>query len=125
MNNVRLPVDGMLPHLKFIRNKQQEYLICISLNSVDKIIARHVVTIGLLNATMIHPREIFGRCLEDRAASVVVAHNHPSGDPIPSDGDIVATQQLVAAGIVIGIPVRDHIIVTRKEYYSFYDRRML
>lgn len=112
-------VEDVLLHLKFIRTKKQEYILCLSLDSGSRLIARRVVTIGTLTSSLVHPREVFAGPLKDRAASVIVAHNHPSGDPNPSRKDIEVTQQLVAAGILLGVPLRDHIIVTSKEYYSF------
>lgn len=106
-------VESILPHLKFIRNKKQEHLVCLSLDSGCRLIRRRVVTIGLLDRVMAHPREVFAGPLQDRAAYVIVAHNHPSGDPEPSHHDIALTQQLVAAGQILGITLRDHLIVTR------------
>jgi len=114
-----LATDDMLPYLNFIRNKRQEYFVCLSLDSAGRVIKRRTVTIGLLDMALAHPREVFAGPLKDRAASVTVAHNHPSGDPKPSQEDIKTTQQLVAAGIVLGIPVNDHIIVAAQDHYSF------
>ncbi|MGD8373945.1 MAG: JAB domain-containing protein [Candidatus Woesebacteria bacterium] len=114
-----LTVEDILPYLKFIRNKRQEYTICLSLDSGQRLIARRVVTIGTLTASLVHPREIFAGPLKDRAASIIVAHNHPSGDPRPSRTDLKTTQHLVAGGILLGVCLRDHIIVAKEEYYSF------
>lgn len=112
-------VKDVLHRLNFIRNKRQEYFICLSLDCGGKIISRRIVTIGLLNASIVHPREVFAGPLKDRAAAIIVAHNHPSGSIEPSQEDIKSTQQLIAAGQILGIPVRDHIIVARDEIYSF------
>lgn len=121
-----LPVSKeVLARLNFIRTKKQEYFICLSLDSNGQIISRRTVTIGLLDVSLVHPRELFAGALKDRAASVVVAHNHPSGDASPSREDITTTQQLVAAGRLLGIPLEDHIIVTKKEHYSFRENRKL
>lgn len=120
-----IKIEDILPHLKFIRTKRQEYVLCLSLDSGNRLIARRVVTIGTLTSSLVHPREIFAGPLKDRAASVIVAHNHPSGDLHPSGKDIEATQQLVAAGILLGIPLRDHIIVTKEDQYSFRTSHML
>lgn len=114
-----LAIEDILPYLKFIRNKRQEYTVCLSLDSGHRLVARRTVTIGTLTASLIHPREIFAGPLKDRAASIIIAHNHPSGDPTPSKTDIKTTQQFVAAGILLGMPLRDHIIVSKDEYYSF------
>ncbi len=120
-----LRVEDMLAHLGFIRTKKQEYFVCLSLDSNHRLITRRVVTIGLLNVTLAHPREVFARPLTDRAAAVVVAHNHPSGIAEPSDEDIATTQQLVAAGQLLGIHLLDHLIITRAGYFSFGENRLL
>ena len=117
--------EAILAQLNFIRRKKQEYFICISLDSSRRLIMRRVVSIGTLTATLVHPREVFAGPLKDRAADVIIAHNHPSGEVIPSDADIETTQQLVAAGILLGISVNDHLIVARTNYYSFRERRFL
>lgn len=117
--NSRLTPDDLLPYLNFIRYKRQEYFICLSLDSAGQVIKRRTVTIGLLDMALAHPREVFAGPLKDRAASVVVAHNHPSGNPAPSPEDIKTTQQLVAAGILLGLPVHDHVIVAGRRHYSF------
>lgn len=113
------PIDEILPRLKFIRTKRQEYFVCLSLNAAGEIISRRTVTIGTLNSTLVHPREVFVGPLKDRAASVIVAHNHPSGYAIPSQEDIKTTQQLVAAGLILGIGLQDHVIVAKDEVFSF------
>lgn len=112
-------IEDILPYLKFIRTKKQEYTLCLSLDSGNRLIARRVVTIGTLTASLIHPREVFTGPLKDRAASIIIAHNHPSGDPEPSKADISATQQLIAAGILLGVHVSDHVIIANEEYFSF------
>ncbi len=109
----------ILPFLSFIRNKKQEYFLCLSLDSGHRLIARRTVTIGLLDSALVHPREVFAGPLKDRAASVIICHNHPSGDSTPSRQDIEATQQLVAAAQILGIRLRDHLIITSTEHYSF------
>lgn len=121
MNDDRLilTTDDALRHLQFIRNKKQEYLLCLSLDSGDRLIARRTVTIGLLNSALIHPREVFAGPLKDRAAAVIIAHNHPSGLVKPSRQDITATNQLIAAAQLLGITLRDHIIVARLSHFSF------
>lgn len=114
-----LKAEDFLSYLKFIRTKRQEYFVCLSLDSGRRLLKRRTVTIGLLDTTLVHPREVFAGPLKDRAASVIIAHNHPSGYAEPSDDDITTTQQLIAAGQLLGIRLVDHIIVTRRDYYSF------
>jgi DNA repair protein RadC len=120
MSRVSSPTtDDVLHRLNFIRYKRQEYFICLSLDSGGRIIKRRTVTIGLLTATLVHPREVFAGPLQERAAGVIVAHNHPSGSTEPSQEDIKTTQQLVAAGQILGLAVNDHLIVTRDSEFSF------
>lgn len=114
-------VTDMLVHFAFIRKKKQEHFVCLSLDSGMRVIKRRVVTIGLLDKVLAHPREVFAGPLQDRAACIIVAHNHPSGEALPSDHDIAMTQQLVAAGQILGVTLRDHIIVTKDGHYNFGD----
>jgi len=111
--------ENILARLAHFRNKQQEYFLCLSVSSAQELITWRVVSIGTLTSTLAHPREVFAGPLEDRAASIIVAHNHPSGDPNPSKQDIKLTNQLVAAGLILGVPLQDHIILTMKSHYSF------
>lgn len=118
-------IEDVLPCFKFIRTKKQEYILCLSLDSGNRLITRRVVTIGTLTSSLVHPREVFAGPLKDRAASVIVAHNHPSGDAKPSRRDIEVTRQLVAAGILLGIPLRDHIILTKESSFSFKSSHLI
>ena len=97
----------------------------MSLNARGEIIRRRTVTIGTLTSTIAHPREVFAGAIKDRAAAVIIAHNHPSGYALPSDGDIKTTQQLVAAGIILGIELQDHVIVSKNEVFSFRTHLMI
>ena len=115
-----LSVEDILPCFKFIRSKRQEYTLCLSLDNGNRLIARRTVTIGTLTASLIHPREVFAGPLKDRAAAIIIAHNHPSGNPMPSRADYEVTRQLAAAGLLLGIPLRDHFIVASKDNYSFH-----
>lgn len=121
---IRTTAD-ILPHLEHYRNKRQEFFVCISLDSSSRPIARRIVTIGTLTSTLVHPREIFADPIADRAAAIIIAHNHPSGDALPSREDIETTQQIVAASLILGIQLRDHVIVAAEEHYSFRKHRML
>lgn len=105
--------------LEDIANLKQEHFICFSLDSARKLAARRTVFIGTATSVLAHPREVFAGAIEDRAVAIVVAHNHPSGDPHPSKADITMTQQFVAAGQILGIPLEDHIIVGGKKHFSF------
>jgi len=113
--------EDVLPLLTDIASKQQEYFVCISLNGANEVIEKRVVTIGLLNHSQVHPREVFADVIADRAASVIFAHNHPSGELQPSDADLKIHEQLVQAAKILGIRVLDQIIVTRKGHCSFQE----
>lgn len=115
----------ILARLADIRNKQQEYCVCLSLDGGQRLISQRTITIGTLDSVLTHPREIFSDAIVDRAASVIVAHNHPSGNARPSAKDITLTQQLASSGQLLGIPLRDHVIVTKLEYFSFRQHHML
>lgn len=111
----------ILPMLSDITNKQQEYFVCISLNGANEIIEKRIVTVGLLDKTQVHPREVFADVISDRAASVIIAHNHPSGELRPSQNDLEVHKQLTEAGKILGIKIMDHFIVTKKGYCSFQE----
>lgn len=110
--------EDIFPLISYIADKKQEYFLCISLNGANEVIGNRVVTVGLLNANQVHPREVFVDAISDRAASIIIAHNHPSGILKPSPDDIATTRQLVDAGKILGISVLDHIIITKKGYLS-------
>ncbi len=91
----------------------QEAFVVFDLNSKNNIIDRRLVTLGILDASLVHPREVFRGALLNNAAAVVVAHNHPSGDPTPSAEDVRITRQLIQAGQILGIKVLDHVVIGR------------
>ncbi len=111
----------VLPLVSDIAGKQQEYFVCISLNGANEVIEKRVVTIGLVDKSPVHPREVFADVIADRAAAVIFAHNHPSGELQPSEADLRMHDQLTEAGKILGLRVLDHVIVTRKGYYSFQE----
>jgi DNA repair protein RadC len=115
----------VLPLLADIAGKQQEYFLCISLNGANEVIEKRVVTIGLLDQSPVHPREVFADVIADRAATVIFAHNHPSGDLQPSEADLQLQDQLTEAGKILGIRVLDHIIVAKKGHYSFQEAGLI
>lgn len=108
-----------------IAGKPQEHFLCISLNGANEVIAKRVVTIGLLDKSPVHPREVFADVIADRAAAVIFAHNHPNGDPQPSDADRRAHDQLTEAAKILGLRVLDHVIVTKKAHFSFQESGMI
>lgn len=109
-NPIESPED-LLSRLSFLKYESQEHLVVVTLNSVNCVIRTHELTTGLVNKTPVHPREAFARAIEDRAVSVVFAHNHPSGSLEPSIEDMAITRVLCSAGRILQIPVLDHIIV--------------
>ncbi len=117
--------EDALPLISYIADKKQEYFLCISLNGANEVIRNRVVTVGLLNTNQVHPREVFADAISDRAASIILAHNHPSGVLKPSPNDLAATKQLVDAGKILGIPVLDHLIITKKGFLSFKEMGLI
>lgn len=115
----------VLPLLSDIISKQQEYFICISLNGANEVIEKRLVTVGLLNNCQVHPREVFADVITDRAASVIFAHNHPSGELNPSRSDLHIHEQLTQAGKILGINIIDHIIISKRGYYSFQENGLI
>lgn len=115
----------LLCHLKDIADHKQEHFIVFTLNVRRQIINKHVLFIGTVDNVNVHPREIFAVALEDRAVSIIVAHNHPSGDPSPSRNDITITEQLVFAGQILCIKPLDHVIITPDDHFSFQENRMV
>ncbi|ADU66483.1 DNA repair protein RadC [Desulfurispirillum indicum] len=105
--------------LEEFRHKKQEYFLSITLDGAGCVLQRRIVTIGTLNASLVHPREVFSDALTDRAASIIVAHNHPSGSVEPSQEDHNITRRLRQSGELLGIPLLDHIIISPKGEVSF------
>ena len=100
-------------------DRRQERFICISLNGAHEVMATRIVTIGLVNRTIIHPREVFADPILDRASAIAVAHNHPSGSLQPSDEDSEITKRLKIAADILGINLLDHLIFSETSYFSF------
>ena len=109
----------IVPKLLHWTDRPQEIFLTITLNGAQEVQGIRPVTVGLLNRTLVHPREVFAPALEDRAASVILAHTHPSGSLEPSREDRAATTRLVQAGKLLGIEVLDHLILSGTGYYSF------
>ena len=118
------PAD-LLPHVHHYADRKQEHFLCASINGANEILNIRVVSIGLIDRSPVHPREVFADALSDRAAAIIVAHNHPSGGVEPSQGDIQITAQLKASGEVVGIELLDHIIFNRTGYFSFLENGIL
>lgn len=110
--------EKAVAQLADIRDKKQEYFVCLTLDGANRLIAKRTITIGTLTASLVHPREVFADAITDRAASIIVAHNHPSGNLEPSQADRDVTNRLVEVSKLLMIKLNDHIIVTNKNYKS-------
>jgi len=108
-----------------IKDKAKEHFKLILLNPRNKIIGISTISIGTLNASLVHPREVFKDAIKHSAYSVVLAHNHPSGDSEPSEDDLMITKKLVEAGKILDIKVTDHIIITKNGYFSFKEKGLI
>jgi len=102
-----------------------EHFIVLTLDAAQKVVGRHVVSKGTLNQTLVHPRDVFRVAIEDNAAGIVLAHNHPSGSCFPSETDKKLTQRLTEAGRLLGIHVVDHVILAEGGWYSFAEEGWL
>ncbi len=101
---------------------KKEYFLCLYLNTKNIIIKDEVISIGTLNASLVHPREVFKTAIKESANSIILVHNHPSGDSTPSKQDFEVTKALMKAGGTLDIPVVDHVIIGSEKYYSFKER---
>jgi DNA repair protein RadC len=117
--------EDVLPLVVDLKEKRQEYFICLTLNGAGEMLNKRVITVGLLNHSLVHPREVFAEAIADRAASIICVHNHPSGSLEPSSQDIAITTQLRDAGAIIGIQLIDHIIVSKNGHCSLRERGLL
>ncbi|MBN1616253.1 MAG: DNA repair protein RadC [Spirochaetales bacterium] len=112
----------VFPLVQHFSDRKQEHFISVSLNGAHEVLAVRVVSIGILNRTIVHPREVFADPLSDRAAAVIVCHNHPSGQLEPSEEDRSITKRLTGAADILGITLLDHLIISPKGgYFSFVE----
>ena len=108
-----------------IKDKAKEHFKLILLNARNKILGISTISIGSLNASIVHPREVFKDAIMHNAYSVVLAHNHPSGDPEPSEDDLTITKRFIEAGKILGIEVIDHIIISKNGFFSFKEKGLI
>lgn len=108
--------EKAVAELADIRDKKQEYFVCLTLDGANRLIAKRIITIGTLTASLVHPREVFADAITDRAASIIVAHNHPSGNLEVSQADMSLTFRLEESAKLLGINLIDHIIVTKSDF---------
>lgn len=111
--------------LKEYHNKQQEYFLCLYLDGANHLIQTKVITIGILNQSLVHPREVFSYAIEKRCASIIVAHNHPSGILQASNEDINVTKRLKESSQILGIELLDHLIFTQSGFISLKEEGIL
>lgn len=123
--SIQEPKDVFNVIKKDIKHKEKEHLYILSLNSRSKLIKKNLITIGTLNETLIHPREVYKQALVDKAFSIILVHNHPSQNVEPSQSDIEVTQRIYHAGLILGIPLIDHVIATNDSFYSFKQNNLL
>ncbi|MDD5686403.1 MAG: DNA repair protein RadC [Elusimicrobia bacterium] len=122
--SIKKPTD-ILPYTLDVRDKKKEHFVVFYLNARNEILKRDFVSIGTLNASLVHPREVFKPAIEHSAASVIFVHNHPSGDITPSEDDIKLTKRLISAGEILGIEILDHIIVSKNNFLSMKSKNII
>ena len=121
---IRSPED-IYRTIRHYADRRQERFLCLSLNGAHELIAARVVTIGLVNRAIVHPREVFADPIQDRASALVVAHNHPSGNVQPSDEDDEITRRLKASADILGLNFLDHLIFSERCYFSYRQEGLL
>jgi DNA repair protein RadC len=122
---IRSPEDGAKYMMNDMRFLSQEHFVCLYLNTKNQVIHKQTIFIGSLNASIVHPREVFKEGLKRSAASIIALHNHPSGDPTPSREDIEVTKRLVECGKIIGIELLDHLIIGENKFVSLKEKGYL
>ncbi len=111
--------------LKDLRDYKKEHFVIFYLDSRNQEIKREIISVGSLNANLVHPREVFEPAVRNLAAQIILAHNHPSGDPEPSEDDLEITKRLVESGKILGIEIVDHIIVVKNGFLSFNEKNLI
>ncbi len=122
---VHTPDDVSKVVKPLISDPNKEHFITLYLNTKNGILKQEIISIGSLNANVVHPREVFRTACMISASHIIVAHNHPSGDPTPSEEDMELTKNLVEAGKVLGIKVLDHIIIGHDRHYGFHENALI
>lgn len=118
-------VKDVVLQVSYLREKTREHLMAIYLNARNELLFRKHIFVGTLNANLVHPREIFAEALRQNAASVILVHNHPSGDSEPSEDDLAITKRITEAGKIMGIEVLDHVIITKTKAFSFKEHKLI
>ncbi len=118
-------IADILKEVSEYRNKKQEYFLTLTLDGAGRLISKRVITIWLLNQSLVHPREVFADAIEERANSIIFIHNHPSNSKEPSIEDKIVTKNLLEAGKILWINVLDHLIITNEDYFSFRENWLI
>jgi DNA repair protein RadC len=118
------PQDVAEIFIPILRDDNKEKFIVVCLNSANKIIKHETISVGNLNSSVVHPREVFKVAIDNSSASIILIHNHPSGNPEPSNEDIRITKKIVETGKIMDIPVFDHLIIAGETYTSFVEKRL-
>jgi len=124
-NKITSPKDVADVFIPLLIDEVKEKFIVVCLSSANKIIKYEVISVGNLNSSIVHPREIFKVAIENNSASIILLHNHPSGNPEPSNEDVQITKKVAESGKILDIPVFDHIIIAGTSYASFIEKRLL
>lgn len=122
---IRSPEDGAKYVMNDMRFLSQEHFVCLYLNTKNQVLHKQTIFIGSLNASIVHPREVFKEAFRRSAASIICLHNHPSGDPSPSREDIEVTKRLAECGKIIGIELLDHLIIGENKFVSLKEKGYL
>lgn len=125
MPAIRKPQDAADLVMEEMRYLKKEHFVCLFLNTKNQVIVKETLSVGTLNASLVHPREVFRAAIKCSSASIVCVHNHPSGDPSPSPEDIVLTRRLKEAGELIGIDVLDHLVIGDNRFVSLKEQGLM
>ncbi|MDI6602543.1 MAG: DNA repair protein RadC [Patescibacteria group bacterium] len=118
-------IKDVIAQTSYLRDKTREHLAALYLNARNELVFKKHIFVGTLDANIAHPREIFEHALVNHASSVILVHNHPSGDPEPSKADLEITKRIVEAGKIMGIDVLDHVIITKNKVFSFKEKKLI
>jgi len=118
-------IKDVIAQMSYLRDKTREHLAALYLNARNELVFKKHIFVGTLDANIAHPREIFEHALANHAASVILVHNHPSGDPQPSKADLEITKRIIEAGKIMGIDVLDHVIIAKNKIFSFKEKKLI
>jgi len=118
-------IKDVIAQFSYLRDKTREHLAALYLNARNELVFKKHIFVGTLDANIAHPREIFEHALTNHASSVILVHNHPSGDPEPSKADLEITKRITEAGKILGIDVLDHVIITKTKVFSFKEKKLI